>query len=79
MRQAEQQFIDFCKDALGMFDAVVTMQTRPVEDLDISSFESMTLYSALEDEYGIELNMGEVVLIDTLQDLFDLIESKRGG
>lgn len=77
MRDAEKQFIDFCKESLGMFDVEVTMQTRPVEDMDISSFESMTLYAALEDEYGIELNMSEVVLVDTLQDLYELVESKR--
>lgn len=77
MRDAEKQFIDFCKESLGMFDVEVTMQTRPVEDMGISSFESMTLYAALEDEYGIELNMSEVVLVDTLQDLYELVESKR--
>ena len=77
MSEGEEKFIEFCKDVLGVFDTEVNMQTRPVEDLDISSFESVNLFSSLEDKYGVEMNMSEVVLVDTFQDLYDLIKSKQ--
>lgn len=71
----EKHFIEFFKDSVGVTEDV-TMQVRPIEDLGLSSFEIMNLYSELQDEYDVQISNEEVVLIDTLEDLYDLIKSK---
>ena len=54
-------------------------QKRLVQDLNIKSANRINLSVELEETFGIEINIFEVLKVQTLQELFDLVDSKVGG
>lgn len=65
-------FPDIAPDS---FDFAKTQDQFPRWD----SFSHMELVAAVEQEYGISLDMSEVVAIRTPQDFVDIVRKKKGA
>lgn len=59
-------------------DLAITDQTDLVTELRLDSLALITLVVALEDEFGIRAEVGDLRGIATLQDLTRWIEHRRG-
>lgn len=77
-REKEEKIINFCKEELGLFDVEITPETKLEDDLGLSSFELMNMYTSLEEEFGVVLDYDQLLLVDTLQELLDLVEESMG-
>lgn len=49
------------------------------DDLTLSSLERMTLFIALEDEFGLDIPQEEVEDIDSIRDIIEFVETKLKG
>ncbi len=54
----------------------VTTETLLREDLDLGSLQAITLVMDLEENFGIVVEDEELENLETVGDLYDLIESK---
>ncbi len=54
----------------------VTPETLLREDLDLGSLQAITLVMDLEENFGIVVEDEELERLETVGDLYDLIESK---
>ena len=55
----------------------VSESTRLRDDLDLSSLQAVTLVMDLEDEFGVTVDDEEIEGLNTVGDIFQLIESKQ--
>lgn len=54
----------------------VTRETRLREDLDLGSLQAITLVMDLEENFGIEVEDEELESLETVGDIYDLIQGK---
>ena len=54
----------------------ITEETNLIDDLNVSSLESLSIISDIEDEFDIELSNKEVRKLLTVQDIVDIVNSK---
>lgn len=78
-KELENRIITFCKEELGLFDIELTYETKLEDDLGLSSFELMNMYTSLEEEFGFTLDADQMILVDTLKDLLELVEESMRG
>lgn len=78
-KELENRIITFCKEELGLFDIELTYETKLEDDLGLSSFELMNMYTSLEEEFGFTLDADQMLLVDTLKDLLELVEESMRG
>ena len=55
----------------------VSESTRLRDDLDLGSLQAVTLVMDLEDEFGVTVDDEEIEGLNTVGDIFQLIESKQ--
>ncbi|QFJ53886.1 acyl carrier protein [Pseudobutyrivibrio xylanivorans] len=48
-----------------------------IDDLDLSSLEVLSIVSKLEKELSVKINEDELLEIGTVEDMLEVIESKR--
>ena len=71
-----EKILKIMEEQLGIDTAGVTEETTFREDLRIDSLDLYELVTALEDEYGIEIQPEELDEIKSLGDVVEYLSSK---
>lgn len=74
---------DFIKNLAEQFDDVELEELTPdVKFKEFDEFSSLTILSIIamaDDEYGVRLKADDVRKADTVQDLFNIVQSRNQG
>lgn len=77
------EFKDFIEKFVGIFDETDASELMPdtkFRDLDEwSSLSVLGLLAMADDDFGVELEAIELRQANTIQDIYELIKSKKGG
>ncbi len=71
-----EKILQIMEEQLGIDTAGVTEETKFREDLRIDSLDVYELVTALEDEYGIEIQPEELDEIKSIGDVISYLASK---
>ena len=76
--QVIEKVIEIIKDSADI-DEEVTLDTRVIEDLGLSSMEAVLILGDLENEFGIDLPVSELHDVVTVSDFCRHVLNKLGG
>lgn len=76
MQNTEERVKAVIADMFGLDVESLTGESRLAQDLNIKSANRVNLSAQLEEIFQIEINIFEVLKLETLQEVFDLVESK---
>ena len=71
----EKKFIDLIAKELEVDKVKIFPDTRLEEDIGWDSMDAISIMSAIDDEYNIQLDEEEFSKIITIQDIYNLIKS----
>lgn len=77
-KEIEQQVMTVVNEVLTLEPRDDLLDASFGDDLSLSSLERMTLFIALEDEFGHDISQDEVEEIDTLRGVIQFVETKIG-
>lgn len=71
-------FIESFIEALELEDGSVITETTKFKEIDEwDSLAALSTISMVDDEFGVTLTNKDLRAVETIQDLFDLIEEKK--
>lgn len=73
----EEKFIEVIQEALELEERTPEMQDKFKEFDTWDSIAQLTLIAELDDKFGVTIRTEEFKKIETLQDLFDIIQAKQ--
>lgn len=77
-KEIEQQVMNVVNEVLTLEPRDDLLDASFGDDLSLSSLERMTLFIALEDEFGHDISQDEVEDIDTLRGVIQFVGMKIG-
>lgn len=77
-KEIEQQVMTVVNEVLTLEPRDDLLDASFGDDLSLSSLERMTLFIALEDEFGHDISQDEVQEIDSLRGVIQFVEMKVG-
>lgn len=77
-KEIEQQVMNVVNEVLTLEPRDDLLDASFGDDLSLSSLERMTLFIALEDEFGHDISQDEVESIDSLRGVIQFVEMKIG-
>ncbi|MDZ7839245.1 MAG: phosphopantetheine-binding protein [Gammaproteobacteria bacterium] len=77
-KEIQQQVMNVVNEVLTLEPRDDLLDASFGDDLSLSSLERMTLFIALEDEFGHDISQDEVEDIDTLRGVIQFVELKVG-
>lgn len=77
-KEIEQQVMNVVNEVLTLEPRDDLLDASFSDDLSLSSLERMTLFIALEDEFGHDISQDEVEDVDTLRGVIKFVETKVG-
>ncbi len=77
-KEIEQQVMTVVNEVLTLEPRDDLLDASFGDDLSLSSLERMTLFIALEDEFGHDISQDEVEEIDSLRGVIQFVEMKIG-
>lgn len=75
IKEVKERIIEIIKDGTE-YDGEITSDMNLIEEIGLSSLESMVLIGELESEFGIELPIDEVKQVSNIGELQDLVIKK---
>ena len=72
----KEKIIDIIKNATDIEN--IEMDSNLMDDLELSSLEIFTMFSDIEDEFGIKIPTDEIETISTIEDIVRIVEEKVG-
>lgn len=76
--EIEQQVMNVVNEVLTLEPRDNLLDASFGDDLSLSSLERMTLFIALEDEFGQDISQDEIEDIDSLRGVIQFVEMKVG-
>lgn len=73
--EVKERVVEIIKDGID-YEGDITPEMNLIEEIGLSSLESMVLIGELESEFGIELPINEVKLVTNIGEMQDLIIKK---
>ncbi|HSH40945.1 MAG TPA: phosphopantetheine-binding protein [Arenicellales bacterium] len=77
-KELEKQVMNVAHEVLTLEQRDDLLDASFTDDLSLSSLERMTLFIALEDEFGYDIAQSDVEHIDTLRGIIDFLAAKSG-
>ena len=74
----QEKFLEVIQEALEIEGRNLLMQDRFKEFEEWDSLAQLTLIAELDDNFGVTIKSDDFKNIQTLQELFDHIQSKQG-
>ncbi len=71
-----EKIAEIIRDQLNTGDAEITATTRFKEDLEADSLDLFELVMALEEEYGVEIDSGDLESITTVGTVMEYLKEK---
>jgi acyl carrier protein len=71
----ENQFIDLLKEVLEVSELSLSDNFKELDEWD--SLALLTLIAELDEQYGVLIESDELDKIQTVQELFDLVQNKK--
>lgn len=71
----ENQFIDLLKEVLEVSELLLSDNFKELDEWD--SLALLTLIAELDEQYGVLIESDELDKIQTVQELFDLVQNKK--
>ncbi|WP_375585628.1 acyl carrier protein [Cyclobacterium xiamenense] len=71
----ENQFIDLLKEVLEVSELSLSDNFKELNEWD--SLALLTLIAELDEQYGVLIESDELDKIQTVQELFDLVQNKK--
>lgn len=75
IKEVRERVIEIIQDGVE-YDGEITPEMNLIEEIGLSSLESMVLIGELEGEFGIELPISEVKLVTNIGEMQDLVIKK---
>ncbi|MEE1101357.1 MAG: phosphopantetheine-binding protein [Agathobacter sp.] len=72
----KEKIIDIIKNATDIEN--IEMDSNLMDDLELSSLEIFTMFSDIEDEFGIKIPTDEIETISSIEDIVRIVEEKVG-
>lgn len=72
----KEKIIDIIKNATDIEN--IEMDSNLMDDLELSSLEIFTMFSDIEDEFGIKIPTDEIEKILSIEDIVRIVEEKVG-
>ena len=72
----KEKIIDIIKNATDIEN--IEMESNLMDDLELSSLEIFTMFSDIEDEFGIKIPTDEIETISSIEDIVRIVEEKVG-
>ena len=72
----KEKIIDIIKNATDIEN--IEMDSNLMDDLELSSLELFTMFSDIEDEFGIKIPTDEIETISSIEDIVRIVEEKVG-
>ena len=72
----KEKIIDIIKNATDIEN--IEMDSNLIDDLELSSLEIFTMFSDIEDEFGIKIPTDEIEKISSIEDIVRIVEEKVG-
>lgn len=72
----KEKIIDIIKNATDIEN--IEMDSNLMDDLELSSLEIFTMFSDIEDEFGIKIPTDEIEKISSIEDIVRIVEEKVG-
>ena len=72
----KEKIIDIIKNATDIEH--IEMDSNLMDDLELSSLEIFTMFSDIEDEFGIKIPTDEIETISSIEDIVRIVEEKVG-
>lgn len=57
-------------------ESLITRETNPIKDLNLNSYDFISIIGKIEYELGVEINERDIRKLETLGDLDDYIKAK---
>lgn len=57
-------------------ESLITRETNPIKDLNLNSYDFISIIGKIESELGVEINERDIRKLETLGDLDDYIKAK---
>jgi len=78
-KELEQQVMNVANEVLTLEQREDILDVSFTNELSLSSLERMTLFIALEDEFGYDIAQSDVEHIDSLRGVIDFLATRSGG
>jgi len=75
-QEVEQQVMNVANEVLTLEQRENLLSASFSDELSLTSLERMTLFIALEDEFGHDIDQNEVEHIDSFRDVIEFVEKK---
>lgn len=75
IKEVRERVTEIIQDGVE-YDGEITPEMNLIEEIGLSSLESMVLIGELEGEFGIELPISEVKLVTNIGEMQDLVIKK---